>query len=243
MRTINRIYNWRWINYKPARNLLFYATILMIWSPSFVRAASLLLVTEERPPRQMKINNKITGIAVDKVKSIMVKAGVDYDLQLLPFSRAFQTAREKANTCIFTIARTPEREKLFKWIDPPLMQIKRTLFARADSNFTIKSLDDARHLTIGTYLGDAMDKYLKKKNMKVDTAPADTNNLDKLLLKRIDLWADDELIGNYAIESREKSAAVKPVFTFMVQDIYLACNPNTDKDIIRRLRKAAQKNK
>jgi polar amino acid transport system substrate-binding protein len=102
-------------------------------------------------------------------------------------------------------------------------------------------LDDAKGYRIGTYNGDAMDKYFKSLNWDVDTAPDDVNNLYKLALNRIDLWVDDEQVAYYLIEKNNQKIKIHSVYTIQTLDVYLACNPNTDAQTIVKLMLAAKK--
>jgi hypothetical protein len=54
--------------------------------------------------------------------------------------------------CIFSTARTPERDALFKWVGPT-DEAEWVLLGRADHSFQLRSLEDARPLRIGTYNG------------------------------------------------------------------------------------------
>lgn len=206
----------------------------------FAHADVLSLVTEIRPPRQMLEGDQVVGTATDRVRRLMEAAGIPYSMSVFPFARSFHIAQTDGNTCIFSIVKNEEREKLFVWIDTPIMQLRRVFFARADANIRLRSIEDARDYRIGTYVGDAMDHYLKQRGFKVDAAPTDMNNLHKLRLKRIDLWVDDEQIGQYQISQSGEGVPVVPVFTIMVQDIYLACNPNVPTETIEKLKKAAK---
>jgi polar amino acid transport system substrate-binding protein len=206
----------------------------------FARADVLSLVTENRPPRQMQEGDKVVGTATDRVKRLMDAAGIPYSIAVYPFARSFHLAEQDGNTCIFSIVKNDEREKLFVWIDTPIMQIRRVFFARADANIKLRTIEDARNYRIGTYLGDAMDTYLKQRGFNVDAAPADMNNLQKLKAKRIDLWVNDEQIGQYEIGQSGESESIVPVFTIMSQNVYLACNPNVPAETIEKLQKAAK---
>lgn len=203
-------------------------------------APSLTLVTESRPPRQMLENGNVVGTATAKVKSLMDSGGLSYSLDLYPFARAFHMAKTQPNVCIFSIARTQERENQFIWITPALTQIHRVFLARDDSNIRLNSLDDAKKYSVGTYNGDAMDKYFKDLNWNVDTAPYDVSNLYKLISKRIDLWVDDEQVAQYLIETNNDKTPIHSVYDIQTLDIFLACNPKTDTETIANLMRNAR---
>ncbi len=85
---------------------------------------SVVLLTENFPPYNMAINGKnfaqedsIDGIAVDIVKEMFKRAGVQYSLTLrFPWDRIYKLALEKPGYGVFVTARLPERESQFKWV-------------------------------------------------------------------------------------------------------------------------------
>ncbi|PZR39960.1 MAG: amino acid ABC transporter substrate-binding protein, partial [Ectopseudomonas oleovorans] len=87
---------------------------------------SVVLLTENFPPYNMAVNGKnfaqeenIDGIAVDIVKEMFKRAGVQYNLTLrFPWDRIYKLALEKPGYGVFVTARLPEREALFKWVGP-----------------------------------------------------------------------------------------------------------------------------
>lgn len=198
------------------------------------------LVTEIRPPRQMLEGDKVVGTATERVERVMKVANIPYSIAVYPFARSFQMAQFNKNTCIFSIARNSEREKMFVWVDTPIMQIRRVFFARVDAGIKLRSLEDAKAYRIGTYNGDAMDSYFRQQGFIVDAAPADINNLHKLIAKRIDLWVNDEQIGLYEIDENGKRDTIIPVFTIMTQNVFLACNPKLPSETVKKLNRAAR---
>jgi polar amino acid transport system substrate-binding protein len=81
-------------------------------------APYLSITTESSPPSSMLENGRVVGIATDKIRVVMERAGVTHDIMLLPWKRAYAAALQQANGCVYSATRTPEREALFKWIGP-----------------------------------------------------------------------------------------------------------------------------
>jgi polar amino acid transport system substrate-binding protein len=200
-------------------------------------APSLYISTENSPPTSMLEGTRVTGSATDKVREAMARAGVSYTIEMLPWKRAYSSALLRADGCVYSTTRTPEREKQFKWVGPT-DEGEWVLFARADHRFRLQTLEDARRLRIGTYNGDARDTYLRARGFLVDPAPNDSINPQKLILKRIDLWAAGLRRGSPYLEASGYAGRIVPVLTFNRVKLYLACNSAVPDATIDKLNSA-----
>lgn len=199
----------------------------------------LRLLTEFSPPVSMQDGRKVIGSGTEKVREIMLRTGTDYTLELLPWRRAFTFAQQSSNVCLFSTTRTPEREAQFKWVGPT-DEAEWVFLARSDRNYQLTTLEDARKLRIGTYNGDARDEYLRARGFKVDSAPNDLINPQKLMLDRIDLWAASLRRGTLVQRNGEWGDKIIPVLTFNRVGVYLACNPGVPTELIDRMNAALQ---
>jgi len=207
-------------------------------APAPQPANALYIATEEAAPSSMRdASGRVVGIATDKVRAAMARAGVAYTIETLPWKRAYAAARERADACVYSTTRTPEREALFKWVGPT-DSAQWVLMARADRRIALASLEEARGYRIGTYRGDARDDYLRSRGFLVDTAPHDLINPQKLLLGRIDLWAASLRRGSMVLEHNGWKGKIVPVFEFSRQDVFLACNRGVPDAVIGRLNDA-----
>jgi len=218
--------------------LLMFASMPTRAAPAAQLAGSLYIATEEAAPSSMRdAGGRVVGIATDKVRAAMARAGVTYIIETLPWKRAYAAARERADACVYSTTRTPEREALFKWVGPT-DSAQWVLMARADRRMAIRTLEDARPYRIGTYYGDARDDYLRSRGFTVDTAPHDLLNPQKLLLGRIDLWAASLRRESTVLEQNGWKGKIVPVFAFSRQDVFLACNRGVPDAVIARLNAA-----
>jgi polar amino acid transport system substrate-binding protein len=205
-------------------------------APKFPR---LHLLTESAPPTSMVEGNKVIGSGTEKIREIMARTGIEYTLEVLPWRRAFMFAQRRADACLFSTTRTPDREHQFKWVGP-IDEADWVLLGRADRNFQLRTLEDARALRIGTYNGDARDEYLRARGFQVDPAPSDLMNLRKLLLNRIDLWAASFRRGTTVLQRNSGSDQITPILTFNQVAMYLACNPAVPTELIDRMNAALE---
>lgn len=198
---------------------------------------TLYLATEVSPPSSMLENGRVVGMGTDKVRELMARAGIAYTIELLPWKRAYNAALERADACVFSTTRTPEREALFKWIGPT-DEADWVLIARTGSGIRLRTLEEARRYIIGTYNGDARDQYLRERGFKVDPAPDDLINPRKLMLGRIDLWAAGLRRGGTVLERHGWDKQLYRAFTFNQIRVYLACNRRVPDALVTRMNAA-----
>jgi polar amino acid transport system substrate-binding protein len=69
-------------------------------------------------------------------------------IEFLPWTEGYQRAQKEKNTVLFSTARLPEREKLFKWVGP-IRPVKGVLISKSNNNVTIQSDSDIKKYKIG----------------------------------------------------------------------------------------------
>ncbi|HEY0063136.1 MAG TPA: transporter substrate-binding domain-containing protein [Telluria sp.] len=223
----------------------FVVAALLTWQAAFAGAAPmapplpLYITTEYSPPTSMQEGERVIGSATDKVREALARSGIAYSIELLPWKRAYAAALSRPDSCVYSTTRTPERERLFKWVGPT-DEGEWVLLGRADRQYKLNTLEDARKLRIGTYHGDARDEYLRARGFNVDPAPNDMINPRKLLMNRIDVWAAGIRRGSAVLELNGWSDTIVPVLTFNRVKLYLACNPGVPDATISRLNEALE---
>jgi polar amino acid transport system substrate-binding protein len=200
-------------------------------------APRLYIATETSAPLSMRDGNKVTGSATAKVREIMRRTGITYTIELLPWKRAYTSAQERGDGCVFSTTRTPERERQFKWIGPT-DEAEWVLMGRTDRDLRLRTLDEARGLRIGTYNGDARDQFLRERGFQVDSAQNDMINPRKLLLGRIDLWAASLRRSSAVLRHNGWAGDIVPLLTFARVQLYLACNPAVPDALVARMNAA-----
>ena len=205
---------------------------------------NVVLLTENFPPYNMAVNGKnfaqeenINGIAVDIVKEMFKRAGVQYNLTLrFPWDRIYKLALEKPGYGVFVTARLPEREQLFKWVGP-IGPDDWVLLAKGDSPINLTSLDQARQYTVGAYKGDAIAEHLEGQGLQPVLALRDQENVKKLLDGKIDLWATGDPAGRY-LARQEGVTGLKRVLRFDSAELYLALNKQVADETVQKLQQA-----
>lgn len=227
------------------KKVLLITTLVLIFICGNAFSATFKIMTEEYPPFNYTEKGKLTGLSYDVVKVILKKLGHPDNIQNLPWSRSYNIIQKKKGYILFSMTRTKEREKMFKWVGP-VAPNKWVFFAKRGSNIKIRSLNDARKVgKIGTYKDDAAESYLKKQGFKnLKSIIKDHLNAKLLMAGRIDLWIVGELQGYYKAKSLGISSKnFKKVFEVKDTQLYIAFSKQTSNKDIRRWQKILDKMK
>jgi polar amino acid transport system substrate-binding protein len=207
------------------RLVIFVASTVCFALPA-VGAPALSLVTEEYAPYAWRGPiGHVRGISVDIVTALLLRAKIGAaPAQILPWARGMAITQRTANTCLFSTARTQEREDSFKWIGP-IARLEWVLFARTEDKIVLNNLQQARRYTIGTYVSNATVEMLRSQGLKVELTSHDRINPRKLKLRRIDLWAVGQRPGLHLLRELHLDG-IEQVFSLADTDLYLACHPS-----------------
>ncbi len=197
-------------------------------------AATVKFMTEEYPPFSYHEGDALKGASVEQVELLMQKAGIDMHIELMPWTRAYAAAQATPMACLFTTAHSPERDKLFKWVEPLLVD-DNILVATASSGISEGDLEDTRRYVVGTHRGDYTEKLLKEKGFpRVDVASDFPATLRKLLNGRIDLMPISEIY----FEKLKVDQPLVRVATLSSQSLGIACEKSFPEDLRARMQQA-----
>lgn len=210
-------------------------SIAMCFSLS-IFAETIKIYTEDTPPLNFKSGDKVTGLSTEIVEAIQKKIGDTSKIEVQAWARALEIVKTEKNTMLYSTTRTPEREKMFKWVGP-IASKNWVFFKKAGSPIKIASLDDAKKVKkIGTIANDAKEQFLKEKGFtNMDNVTNSGQNLKKLIDDKIDLWISGDVEGTHtAKEDKIDSSKIEIAFTIKEAFLYLAFNPSTDDAIIKK---------
>jgi polar amino acid transport system substrate-binding protein len=207
-------------------------------------SAPLSFLTEEDPPFNYTENGKIVGSVTEIVQQISTRAWQPATIEMLPWETAYGRAQAEKNTCLFATARLEHRERLFLWVGPLATNLW-ALYAKGDFAVPIRTLKDLVPYRIGAVARDAKGEFLRENavtNLKL--VRNDRDNPARLLLPadnpdHIDLWITSFYSGR-SIAKAAKVTDIKLVFLAKEEPLYLACNPQTDRAIVRALSDALE---
>lgn len=224
------------------RFLLPLASLLAASAVSAAQPEKLTFLTEDYPPENYLERGELKGYAVDVLKAIWRKQGVpESPIQVLPWARAYHTFRTQPNHVLFAMARTPERDPLFKWVGP-IHRVRESLFALAGKDPGARTLAEARNLRVGVMIQDVGEEMLRRadfpdeKLVKVRTF---SQLLKMLKAERVDLICASENALMTEI-TRDASLAMTyvPVVEIGLIDIYYAFSPGTSDAVVARYQAA-----
>jgi polar amino acid transport system substrate-binding protein len=207
-------------------------------------ADSLILLSEELPPYNYLENGVPKGISVDLMALMLERMNstkTRKDIEMLPWSRAYKRVQAQENTVLFAMARTPEREALFKWVGP-IATSNTALIARKKPQIKINSIEDAKKYSIGV-VRDGVDEQLMVaagipwQNLDVVAKPQ--QNILKLSRGRIDLMVHDEVVAQWMLRQKGLNPDdFEAVFVVVKCDYYFALNKKTPDALIQALQKS-----
>lgn len=168
--------------------LLVLCLFLISFKPLF--SSELTILTENLPPLNYLREGVLVGPSVEIVREIQQRVGSNDMIEVFPWARAYQLALEKKNVVLFGTTHTKDRDNLFKWVGP-LATKRDILLAKKGNKLKVQSLEDAKKVQrIGTLRDDTRERLLKKHGFtNLNSVSDEQNNAQKLMLKRIDLWA------------------------------------------------------
>ncbi len=233
--------------YKQHQLLLFLVIIAIICCgllPQNIKAETRYkVVTENLPPFQVFQDGKVKGSITALVQKTLNCAHIEADFSILPWNRAFNNALKNKYTLIYSMARTPEREEQFIWIGPVHTAKVNLYKLKSRSDIKINSLNDVKNYRLSLLRGGFIVKLFTDANFIEGTHFRYTDNnvarLKMLFAGRHDLIdaLDLQIVNLLSTtnHTRDELEVVMPLVTDEI--LYLAINKQTDKEIVKTLRK------
>ncbi|AKB46695.1 hypothetical protein MSKOL_0918 [Methanosarcina sp. Kolksee] len=210
---------------KDATGISTYERILGKYIPS-IGLSQLNYLTEEWAPFNYQKDENVTGISVEILEAVFKNIGVNLsraDVRIVPLEEGFQTAQNNTSTVLFSIARTPEREPLYKWAGP-FTKASFVLYAPVSNNITISSPEDLNQYRIGVVQGSIENNLLTSQGVtasQIVNGKTPEDLLRMLEESQIDLWATGDLAGrNQMLQTAADPNAYEIVYTLSENDLY-----------------------
>jgi polar amino acid transport system substrate-binding protein len=185
----------------------------------------LVYYTEQMPPYNYKENGTLQGISVDLPEVVTERMGAKVsrtEVHLVPWTEGYQAVLTQNNTVLFSMARTPERENLFKWAGP-FTTMDFVVFAPMSSNIVISSPEEFDQYRIGV-VEDSVENDLllgHGVNASVLVHGQTPGELFRMLEGgQIDLWATGALAGRYQMIQEGDPNTYESVYALGENDLY-----------------------
>lgn len=233
------------------RKLCLYLVVSFFVSITFTITAfampKVTVYTELSPPFIVQEQGKVSGIATDRVISILEEAGIDYELVMYPWARSLMKFQSDPYALLYSVGRTPEREKQFHWI-APVARFEVSLVSLANrDDIQFKSLDDVRQFSVVAQRDDISYNWSKGQglieNDNLLVCPDIECSWRFLMSGHVDLMLEDYSLVDYTAPSFGYNAQdikeVMPVPSLAI-DAYLVANDSMPDFMVEKLQKAAE---
>ena len=221
-------------------SVLFWFITTSAWSTEM----KIRVVTEDAFPLQYKEAGELKGPALSLVEAVLTKAELDYTVEVLPWARAYAIATAQANTLIFSMARTPEREAKFHWLGA-LMELSYYFYG-LKTNFPQDKyvLNDFKQVRIGTIFNSATYQFLNNNGFtRLLSVTSPEQNFKKLFSSRIDVFpANVTSFEASCLRFKQDCSRIKQLapLTLPAKKLYFALSKGTEQTVVKRISQAYQ---
>lgn len=221
-----------------------YGIWLSVFCCTWLQAAPVQVVTEIFPPyQQQNADAALHGWSVDIVQQILQAAQLSYSIDVMPWARAYKTARSQPDTLIFSLLRTEEREEEFVWI-APLCPMRISFYTGANrTDVQATDIQSALKYVVGVENGQANYRFLREQGFRESrnlVVVGHNHQLQQMLeLGRIDLMLVSDV---YVAQLTNQGKQLRRVFTAHALEkyLFLAAHPATNPALLQQLRQAWQ---
>jgi polar amino acid transport system substrate-binding protein len=224
---------------------VFYAFIFS--TTTLAAPQNLLFVTEHSPPFQFisELNN-VDGFSTQIIEAALKLTPYDYQIIIYPWSRSFFMAKNKENSCIYSMSRDEEREKHFQWVAPIVSTNDYFIGLSARIDIKVETIEDVKQYNVAvlkedrTYYDLLRRGFVENKNLYVIN---NSTSMLKLLTlrKQIDFILSDTINVKYrAMFNNIDYGLFKAYFKLnkAPTELYLACSLQTPKETVQQLSQA-----
>lgn len=187
-------------------------------------------------------NGWVVGPAADLIRQVMDESGLEYEIKLVPWNRAYTLATKLDNALVYAMLRQSEREAKFHWL-VPVFETPLYLYGRPDETrpITVEALRQGQY-TAACMLGDASCLILhdlgmpKNKIFEVanshrgETKVVASGRADVFIAQELHHIEDDKLVMDPDFKKLEKLPNV--------QRFYLAAGKQVRPEFVEAIQQA-----
>ncbi|WP_051279773.1 substrate-binding periplasmic protein [Chitinilyticum aquatile] len=211
--------------------------------PFPLAASNLQAFTEEFPPFNYMLRGQHRGLANEILDAVIARSGLQIERQSYPWTRSVYMTGETPDSLLYTIVRTPEREKLYRWVGPFDDCDVQLIRLRHRKDVHVASLDDARHYRIGAARNSAGTQILQAKGFpvqQIDTSASEEKSVRMLYAERFELSVG--LLIAHRFEAKRQGLdpdAMEVLYTLQKgSGCYFAFNTRVNEQFFTRFEKA-----
>ena len=208
----------------------------------YAEQARIKLITERSPFTHVSAADPSGGEATLFTEQLLSRAGIAYELFYLPWRRAYNEASTEANIVIFPLAKTTQRQGIFRWVGQ-LIPVNYYLFRlKSRTDIVLSTLNDARPYRIGVVNYHVHHEPLLEQGFtELQTVNSNVQNLKKALLDRIDLFPiSDGGLMQLCVRETIDCSKFEPVLK--LEDIsgglHIAFSPSVSDEMVEAARES-----
>jgi len=203
----------------------------------------LVAYTENLPPLNYAEDGKPRGFSSELLQLMAAEAGLRLRVEVLPWQRSVQEAARRADSVLFSLTRTPERETQYRWVGP--ISPRRILVYRLSHRTDVQpaSLKHLGGWRLGVSRDSAAARHLQAEGVRAEELELgldDATNLRKLLAGRMDLIVLLDWAAAWHLRALKLPyATLTPVLSLDVDKSYWYGLPlDSDPAVARKLQMA-----
>lgn len=227
---------------KSSNKLRFYALLLALsFTPSSF-AQKLIIYTDNWAPYNFEDNGELVGISTEIIQVAMSSAGIDYEIKMRPWARAYKTVTRTPNTALFTIQRSEKREPLFKWAGPIVDSDIYLYKLKSRTDIELRQFSDLRRFQTGVLNKGAVYQYLVSRGLNTPNLHVHSradNHLNLLFAGRVDLIPGDEIDLKYQLKNGQfDHQELEKAFLLYPGRYHIAFNKEVPDELVNKVQQA-----
>jgi len=207
-----------------------------VWAVAPASTITYSGMTEEFPPYNYMEGPHVVGYSTEVMELAFKKAGLKTTFTIWPWLRSFNQAKDFPDCYVYSTSRTPEREKLFKWVGP---LAKDSVYLMALRDSTIKETPDFKNLKkykIAGQLGDQPVNFLQQHGFEVMIAADEETRMKLFKDKQLDL--DIMTTESQPIYEKRWRIKYRKIAFLYETEYWAAFNLATPDEVIAKLNRA-----
>ncbi|HIE1389023.1 TPA: substrate-binding periplasmic protein [Pseudomonas aeruginosa] len=218
--------------------------VFALWS-AIARAENYRVFTEEWAPYNYLEDGELKGVVTEVVKSIMDVTRDEFEITLVPSMRASYALKMRPKSIMFSMFRTGDRERLYKWVGP-IVDVSIYPYQLSYAKNRVASFEDLLGVDkITTRSGGLLPRLLRQKGFEnLDESASESEQLYLMLLagRSAVIVGDSEAGMRYYMHKLNAPlSAVRriPVELFS-SSLYIAFSPDCDDVLIKSWSRALE---
>ncbi|TMP54869.1 ABC transporter substrate-binding protein [Pseudoalteromonas sp. S1612] len=207
----------------------------------------LVIYTESFPPYNFQDGTgQLVGINHDIVKDTCARAALECEFIMLPWKRAYHLVQSNPQSAIFSLAKTQEREPLFKWVGPLVSNQTYFYKLKTSKHIVMDDITQAKNYSLGIVRGDIYEMLVRRLGFVADKNLLLFSEADSFMRlffkKRIDLIIGSDFTIGHQTEpfgySRDDVVKLKQIHVDELKGNYIGFNKAASPVVVERFNQA-----